>query len=97
MLLTGDAGQALKRELICSGKSLRADVLKVAHHGSRSSTSAAFLEAVVSTGRGNTYLPAAQVMHRLRALGVTSLRTDLDGAVSIGLDRRGGIQIETFK
>ncbi len=102
MLLTGDAEQALERELIRSGKSLRADVLKVAHHGSRSSTSAAFLEAVqprvviVSTGRGNAYLPAAQVMHRLRALGVTILRTDLDGAVSIGLDRWGGVQIETF-
>ena len=102
MLLTGDAEQALERELIRSGKSLRADVLKVAHHGSGSSTSAAFLEAVqprvavVSTGRGNIYLPAAQVMHRLRALGVTSLRTDLDGAVSIGLDRQGGIQIETY-
>jgi competence protein ComEC len=103
MLLTGDAEQALERELIRSGKNLRADILKVAHHGSRSSTGAAFLEAVrprlavVSTGAGSPYLPSARVLHRLRARGVTTLRTDLDGAVSIGLDRDGGIQVETFK
>jgi len=103
MLLTGDAEQALELELIRSGTDLRADVLKVAHHGSRSSTSAAFLEAVrprvaiVSSGSGNAYLPSTRVMELLRQRGVTSLRTDLDGAVTISLDRGGGLRIETFK
>jgi competence protein ComEC len=103
ILLTGDAEQELEQELIRSGK-LRADVLKVGHHGSRSSTGAAFLEAVrprlavVSTGAsGSFHLPSARVLHRLRARGVTCLRTDLDGAVSVGLDRRGRVQVETFK
>jgi competence protein ComEC len=102
MLLTGDAEKALELQLIRSGWSLRADVLKVAHHGSRSSTSAAFLEAVrprvaiVSTGSGNAYLPSTRVMVRLRRRGVTSLRTDLDGAVTIELDSRGAIRMETF-
>jgi competence protein ComEC len=102
MLLTGDAGEALELALIRSGMDLRADILKVAHHGSRSSTSAPFLEAVrprvaiVSSGSGNAYLPSTRVMVRLRERGVTSLRTDLDGAVSIELDRRGRIRIETF-
>lgn len=102
LLLTGDAEEALERELVRSGKSLRADVLKVAHHGSRSSTSARFLDsvrprvAVVSTGRGNPYLPAAEVMDRLRERGVTILRTDLDGAVTVAVDRRGRIQLDTF-
>jgi competence protein ComEC len=100
--LTGDAGEALELALIRSGMDLRADILKVAHHGSRSSTSAPFLEAVrprvaiVSSGSGNAYLPSTRVMVRLRERGVTSLRTDLDGAVSIELDRRGRIRIETF-
>ena len=45
-LLTGDAEYELERRLLRSGMDLRADVLKLAHHGSRSSTSSAFLEAV---------------------------------------------------
>jgi len=103
MLLTGDSEQALELALLHSGMNLRADILKVAHHGSRSSTSAPFLEAVrprvaiVSTGSGNAYLPSTRVMVRLRERGVTSLRTDLDGAVSIDLDRGGGLRIETFR
>jgi competence protein ComEC len=102
ILLTGDAGREIERQLVRSGKSLRADVLKVGHHGSRSSTTAAFLEAVqprfavVSTGYGSSYLPSARVMHRLRARGVTCLRTDLDGAVTLSLDKWGGIGVETF-
>ena len=100
LLLTGDAERWLEHELIHSGKALHADVLKVAHHGSRSSTGAAFLEAVrprlavISTG--GFHLPSARVLHRLRARGITYLRTDVDGAVSVGLDRRGGIELETF-
>lgn len=103
ILLTGDAERELEQALIRSGRRLRADVLKVGHHGSRTSTSSAFLEAVrphlavISTGAGNPYLPSARVVNRLRARGVTCFRTDLDGAVSIGLDRWGGIQMETFR
>ncbi len=102
ILLTGDAGRELERQMMRSGKTLRADVLKVGHHGSRSSTTAAFLEAVqprfavISTGYGSSYLPSARVLHRLRARGVTCLRTDLDGAVTLSLDKWGGIGVETF-
>ena len=100
LLLTGDAERLLEHELIRSGKPLRADVLKVAHHGSRSSTGAAFLEAVrprlAVISSGSLHLPSARVLHRLRARGITYLRTDVDGAVSIGLDQRGGLELQTF-
>ncbi len=100
LLLTGDAERLLEHELIHSGKPLRADVLKVAHHGSRSSTGAAFLEAVrprlAVISSGSLHLPSARVLHRLRARGITYLRTDVDGAVSIGLDQRGGLELQTF-
>jgi competence protein ComEC len=101
LLLTGDAEQWLENELIRSGKTLRSDVLKVAHHGSRSSTGAAFLEAVrprlavISTG--SLHPPSARVLHRLRARGITYGRTDVDGAVSVGLDQRGGVELRTFR
>ncbi len=101
LLLTGDAERWLEHELIRSGKTLRADVLKVAHHGSRSSTSAAFLEAVrprlAVISAGSLHHPSARVLHRLRARGITYVRTDMDGAVSVGLDPRGGLELATFE
>jgi competence protein ComEC len=67
---------------------LRADVLKVGHHGSSTSTTAAFLEAVhprvalVSVGAHNTYgHPSASVINALRVEGITTLRTDQLGTV----------------
>jgi competence protein ComEC len=67
---------------------LRADVLKVAHHGSRTSTTDAFLArvrprlAVVSVGAGNSYgHPNADVLDRLRRAGAEVLRTDAEGAI----------------
>ena len=101
LLLTGDAERWLEHELIRSGKNLRADVLKVAHHGSRSSTGAAFLQAVrprlAVISAGSLHRPSARVLHRLRARGITYARTDVDGAVSVGLDQRGGLELETFR
>jgi beta-lactamase superfamily II metal-dependent hydrolase len=74
-------------------------ILKVAHHGSRTSSSAALLEAwrpqmaVISCGRGNRFgHPAPEVLQRLEAIGATVLRTDLDGQITIETD---GNQITT--
>jgi competence protein ComEC len=73
---------------------LRADVVKVPHHGSRSSSSAAFVAAVaprfavVSLGRGNPYgFPHAEVVARWRAAGAVVLRTD-GGAIRFLTDGR---------
>ena len=74
---------------------LRAEVLKVAHHGSRTSTSAAFLArvrpavALVSVGAGNTYgHPSAEVVQRLRSAGADVRRTDALGSVVVRTDGR---------
>jgi competence protein ComEC len=73
-------------------------VLKVGHHGSRTSTSKAFLEAVrprlalVSVGANNSYgHPNPEVMQRLAAQGATVLRTDQLGTVILRTD---GEQLE---
>jgi competence protein ComEC len=72
---------------------LRADILKVAHHGSRTSTSEAFLAAVspsvvaVSAGFQNSFgHPNRAVLERLEERHIPVLRTDLDGLVTIGTD-----------
>jgi competence protein ComEC len=104
VLLTGDAGEAVERALLSRGMPLEADVLKVGHHGSRTSTSAPFLEAVsprfaiLSSRRNASWpLPSETVLDRLQAAGVAYARTDLDGAITVHLDARGGIDVETFR
>jgi competence protein ComEC len=76
-------------------QTLRADVLKVAHHGSTTSTSAPFLAAVhprlalISVGAHNSYgHPGAEVLDALRSAGVQTLRTDLSGTIVARTDGR---------
>lgn len=89
MLFCGDIEEKAEQDLLESGASLRADVLKVAHHGSATSTSEAFLQAVqpeyavISTGEDRNNLPRNLVLKRLDAEGVTFFRTDTDGPVVI--------------
>ncbi|MBX3133214.1 MAG: DNA internalization-related competence protein ComEC/Rec2 [Gemmatimonadaceae bacterium] len=93
-LLTGDAEHRLEDWLLAQDPdALRADVLKAGHHGSRTSSTPAFVEAVsprlalVSVGTANTYgHPAAEVMQRFVALGATVLRTDQLGTVIVRTD-----------
>jgi competence protein ComEC len=94
-LLTSDIGATRERELIASDAPLRSTVLKVAHHGSRSSTSAEFLHAVeprlaaVSVGARNPYgHPDGGVMARLTDAGARTYRTDRDGALIFETDGR---------
>ncbi len=104
VLLTGDAGDDLERALLSSGVSLEADVLKVAHHGSRSSTSARFLDAVrprfaivSARARPDWPLPSDEVLERLRSKGIDYARTDVDGAITVRMDEKGKIDVETFR
>lgn len=90
-LLTGDIQAAAQRTLMTM-EDVRADVLKVPHHGSKSSGSE-FLSAVapavavVSVGQGNPYgHPSMVTMETLRS--ATTLRTDVDGRVSVRSDGR---------
>lgn len=92
-LFTGDAEQAREESLLAAGVALQADVLKVAHHGSRTSSTAALLEAVkpklavISAGRGNRFgHPHAEVLERLRKKSERVLRVDEVGGVQIESD-----------
>lgn len=94
-LLTGDMEAAEERELLDSGADLRCDVLKVAHHGSGSSTSREFLDAaapayaVISAGINNDHgHPSARCLERLSEAGAKVLRTDLSGHIVISSDGR---------
>jgi competence protein ComEC len=87
-LLTGDAEAVSENQMLSKGLNLSSTVLKVGHHGSRSSTSPSFLNkvnpkfAVISVGKGNSYgHPTQDVMDRLRAKNIPVYRTDENGTV----------------
>jgi len=95
-LFDGDAGAVSEMEMVNKGFDLKADVLKIGHHGSKTATCANFLSAVspkyavISVGTGNTYgHPAQSTMDRLKASGIQVYRTDENGtiiAISNGKD-----------
>ncbi|MCF0150167.1 MAG: DNA internalization-related competence protein ComEC/Rec2 [Firmicutes bacterium] len=101
VLLTGDAGGLTESRLIHTyGKALQADVLKLGHHGSDSSTSAAFLYEVVpsfgviSCGRNNSYgHPSPGVIDLLQKNSIIYGRTDRSGSLSLRC-KRGSLTIE---
>jgi competence protein ComEC len=87
-LFTGDAQSVSEKEMLSKGFDLSADVLKVGHHGSDTSTTPAFLNAVspeyavIMVGDGNDYgHPHKETLDRLRAAGVKIYRTDLNGTI----------------
>ena len=92
MLLPGDAEKESERAILSenSADSMRAQVLKVGHHGSKNSTTPEFLAAVqpqvgiISAGEDNPYgHPSPELLERLANANVRILRTDRDGAVHI--------------
>ena len=90
ILLTGDIGADVERALVPKLTPARIRVLKVAHHGSRTSSSRELLErwrpqvAVISCGRGNSFgHPAPEVIQRLDAVGAHVYRTDRDGQITL--------------
>jgi len=92
-LFTGDIGTSTEDTLLAQGAPVEAAVLKVAHHGSRYSSSAAFLAAVdpdfavISVGAGNPYgHPTQETLDRLRAAGACIFRTDRDGTLTVSTD-----------
>ncbi|MGH7655820.1 MAG: DNA internalization-related competence protein ComEC/Rec2 [Gemmatimonadaceae bacterium] len=95
-LLTGDAEAPEEAWLVAHARGdLHADVLKVGHHGSPTSSSDAFLDAVhprlalVSVGAGNSYgHPSSEVMRDLTERGATVLRTDQLGTIVVRTDGR---------
>lgn len=94
-LLTGDAGREVEDRLLSSGAGLKADVLKVGHHGSSSASGPAFLRAVqprmavIMCGKGNDYgHPHAATLKALEEAGAAVYRTDLQGTIVMASDGR---------
>jgi competence protein ComEC len=94
-LLTGDMEKQVEAQLEADGQISPVDVLKVAHHGSKTSSTADFLDlarpsfAIISDGYGNTYgHPHPDVLARLAERGAAVYRTDQDGLISIRSDGR---------
>ncbi|HUR20773.1 MAG TPA: MBL fold metallo-hydrolase, partial [Vicinamibacterales bacterium] len=95
ILLTGDAGAEFESPFTRDPTAPPIRVLKVGHHGSKSSSSEQFLDAyaptaaVVSAGQGNLFgHPAPVVIDRLTQRGIDVFRTDRDGAIVIETDGR---------
>ena len=93
MITTGDAERPAELEMIEAGHYLRADILRLGHHGSRTSTSQEFFDAVspsiaiIQVGEGNRYgHPHPEVMDRLHAADVRIYRNDLHGDIILTTD-----------
>jgi competence protein ComEC len=103
-LFPGDLEAAGEQQLISrSGSKLRSDVLLAPHHGSRSSSSKPFLEAVapkvcvISSGHANPFgFPSQEVLERLKGQGCRVLRVDEVGAVELSVAQEG-FQISSFR
>lgn len=87
-LFTGDAEEASEADMLENGIDLEADVFKASHHGSRTANTEEFLQTVdpdyvvISCGQDNSYgHPHAEVMSRLRAMGISVFRTDEQGTI----------------
>jgi competence protein ComEC len=103
MLLEGDAQSPGEHWMVDQGEDLASTVLKVGHHGSKTSSTPAFLAAVhpavavISDGVANQYgFPAPSVLDNLAAAGARVFRTDRDGAIQCRLVN-GQLQVYLFR
>lgn len=92
-LFTGDAEVISENEMLASSQNIQADLVKVGHHGSNSSSSEDFLKAInpsiaiISCGIDNTYgHPSDVIIDRLAAFDIEVYRTDLQGTIIITSD-----------
>ena len=104
ILMTADLGHLAESELLAEPDRLRADVLKVGHHGSRGSSSPAFLDAVsprmaLVSGRfvGGRMPPHRDVLEALCRRGIHLKLTGRDGALMLSVDHEGGMSLEGLR
>lgn len=93
LLLTGDIEAKVERELVARGINIDSDLLKVPHHGSKTSSTEEFIKAVmpetafIQVGGNNRYgHPHPTVVQRLEDFGIKYYRTDTDGTIKLLLD-----------
>jgi competence protein ComEC len=101
VLLPGDISSQVEQALLASGEPLQSRVLKVAHHGSNSSTSSEFLArvdphlAIITAGpAGFGNLPSPATLERLHERGIRVFRPDVDGATTVQVG--DGLRVTTF-
>lgn len=92
-LFTGDAAFESEKEILQKNSDINADVIKIGHHGSATSTAADFLKAVnpkiavISVGKNNDYgHPASEILSLLKRNKIKIYRTDLDGTIVMSSD-----------
>lgn len=103
-IFTGDIDESFEKKLVSSNSDkLSADILKVAHHGSRFSSCSSFLEAVrpaaavIQVGHNNYGHPTPEAIERIEKAGAAIYRNDQQGAIMIRPARGGQIHIRTMK
>ena len=106
MLFTGDVEEIAEKrlnELYRNTNKLQADIIKVAHHGSKTSSILSFLElvnpkiALIGVGENNNFgHPNEGVLERIKKLGAQIYRTDQAGEISIAINHNGNIEISSF-
>jgi competence protein ComEC len=100
LLFTGDIGIEAEHRILGNIREMKTDLVKVPHHGSKSSSSEDFVSqtrpevAVVTVGRGNLYHhPSDEVLAHYERIGAQICRTDIDGAVTITVNKgKFGVQ-----
>lgn len=106
MLFTGDIEEIAERQILEEYKNsnvLKSTILKVGHHGSKTSSTNQFLEtikpkvALIGVGENNTFgHPSNNVLERLRNLYTKIYRTDESGEISIIANKHGEFKINKF-
>ena len=107
MLFMGDIEEVAEKQILKKYKNnleiLKADVLKIPHHGSNSSSTKEFIEAVrpkialIGVGENNKFgHPNEQVIERLIDFGVQIYRTDKTGEISINVNKNGSFKVRKF-
>lgn len=101
ILLTGDAAVEDERILLSKGADISAQILKLGHHGSKNSSSEAFLEAVapqvgiISCGKENLYgHPHKETLKRVNDQKITAYRTDKQGSILAEISPKGSYEID---
>lgn len=92
-LFTGDAQEDVEKDILANNEDIKADVLKIGHHGSSTSTSEGFLAkvnpsiSVVSVGKDNIYNhPSENTIKNLKKNNIITYRTDIDGTILLSSD-----------
>ena len=97
----GDIEQKAEKMLLEQKIDVSATILKIAHHGSKSSTTEEFLKkvnpriALIGVGKNNFGHPSEEILNRLKKYKIMTYRTDKNGEICIIVNKRGKIEIST--